>query len=74
MRLTLDLDVDVEALTATERRIAALAAEGRSNPEIAAQLFIARKTVEWHLGHVYAKLGVRSRAQLAEALAEPALV
>jgi len=63
----------VEALTPSERRVAALAAEGMSNREIAETLWVTRKTVELHLGHVYAKLGIR-RAQLAEALAgaEPA--
>ena len=52
-------------LTETERRIAALAIEGRSNKEIAAALHLSPKTVEWNLSRIYAKLGVRSRAQLA---------
>ncbi len=55
-------------LTPTERRVAELAAEGRSNREIAAAMFVTVKTVEFHLRHVYAKLGVRSRAQLARRL------
>ena len=45
-------------LTVSERRVAELAAEGRSNPEIAQALFVTRKTVETHLGHVYRKLDI----------------
>jgi DNA-binding CsgD family transcriptional regulator len=52
-------------LTAAERRVAALVAEGRTNREVAAALFLGERTVETHLTHVYAKLGVRSRAELA---------
>jgi DNA-binding CsgD family transcriptional regulator len=52
-------------LTATERRVAELAAEGRSNKEIARELFVTVKTVEANLSRVYAKLGIRSRAELA---------
>jgi DNA-binding CsgD family transcriptional regulator len=52
-------------LTAAERRVAALVAEGRTNREVAAELFLGERTVETHLSHVYAKLGVRSRAELA---------
>lgn len=51
-------------LTPTERRVAALAAEGLSNKEIAQTLFVTVKTVEAHLSHAYAKLRVRSRSQL----------
>lgn len=54
----------VDALTPSERRVAELAADGRSNRAIAEQLFISEKTVEGHLGKVYDKLGVRSRNQL----------
>jgi DNA-binding CsgD family transcriptional regulator len=57
-------------LTAAEHRVAALAADGLSNKQIAAQLFIAVHTVEVHLAHVYAKLDVRSRTQLAKHLAK----
>jgi len=57
-------------LTVSERRVAELAAEGRSNPEIAQVLFVTRKTVETHLGHVYHKLGVSGRGQLGRVLAE----
>lgn len=58
-----------DALTATERRVAELAAGGMSNPEIAQSLFVTRKTVENHLGRIYPKLGINSREQLPEALA-----
>jgi DNA-binding CsgD family transcriptional regulator len=54
-----------QGLTAAERRVAALVAEGRTNREVAAALFLGERTVETHLTHVYAKLGVRSRAELA---------
>jgi DNA-binding CsgD family transcriptional regulator len=52
-------------LTSAERRVAALVAEGRTNREVAAALFVGERTVETHLSHVYAKLGVRSRTELA---------
>jgi DNA-binding CsgD family transcriptional regulator len=55
-------------LTPTERRVAELAAAGRSNKEIAQALFVTINTVEGHLSHAYAKLGVRSRTQLAHRL------
>jgi DNA-binding CsgD family transcriptional regulator len=54
-----------EGLTAAERRVAMLVAEGRTNREVAAALFLGERTVETHLSHVYAKLGVRSRTELA---------
>lgn len=53
------------ALTEREREIARLVSSGASNPEIAAQLYLSRKTVERHLSNVLAKLGVRNRAELA---------
>jgi DNA-binding CsgD family transcriptional regulator len=61
-------------LTATERQIAELVAGGRSNKEVAAALFVTVKTVEANLSRIYAKLGLRSRAELARHLAagEPA--
>ena len=52
-------------LTPAERRVVELAANGASNKEIALALFVSVHTVETHLTHSYAKLGVRSRAQLA---------
>jgi DNA-binding CsgD family transcriptional regulator len=55
-------------LTATELRIARLASAGLTNPEIAAQVFVSRKTVEANLGRVYRKLGITSRVQLAGVL------
>jgi len=55
-------------LTVSERRVAVLAAQGRSNPEIAQALFVTRKTVETHLGHVYRKLDISGRGELAGAL------
>jgi DNA-binding CsgD family transcriptional regulator len=58
----------VEALTASERRIADMAAKGMSNPEIAQALFLTRRTVETHLTHVYQKLEIASRDQLPAAL------
>ena len=53
------------ALTEGERRVAALAAQGHTNAEIADRLFLSRYTVETHLKHVFIKLGLRSRAELA---------
>ena len=61
---------DGQALSETERRTAELAAAGRSNREISAELFVSVKTVEMNLTRVYRKLGVRSRSQLAPALTQ----
>jgi DNA-binding CsgD family transcriptional regulator len=57
-----------DELTPTERQIAELAATGLSNPEIAARIYVSRKTVEANLGRIYRKLGISSRAQLGRAL------
>ena len=53
------------SLTPTEAKVAAAVAEGLTNPQVGARLFISRHTVDSHLRHVYAKLGVSSRAELA---------
>ena len=60
-----------EELTAREREIAELVARGRSNKQVAAELFLSLKTVEHHLSRVYAKLGLRSRTELAVTLGTP---
>jgi DNA-binding CsgD family transcriptional regulator len=56
-------------LTPTETRVATLVSQGRSNKEVAAALFVSVKTVEANLSRIYAKLGLRSRAELAHELA-----
>jgi DNA-binding CsgD family transcriptional regulator len=61
---------DGGALTAQELRVAQAVRRGKTNRQIAAELFLSPKTVEFHLRQVYAKLGVHSRAQLVAALAE----
>jgi DNA-binding CsgD family transcriptional regulator/tetratricopeptide (TPR) repeat protein len=53
-----------DALTPTEVKIARLVAEGRSNPDIAAELFLSRNTVQTHVSHILAKLGANSRANV----------
>ena len=55
----------VEALTPSELRIVRLAAEGRTNREIAHELYVTLKTVEGHLSRAYAKLGIEGRGRLA---------
>lgn len=61
--------VDVE-LTQSEQRVADLAATGMTNRDIAAALFISPKTVEHHIGRVYRKLGIRTRAELGRRMSE----
>jgi DNA-binding NarL/FixJ family response regulator len=58
----------VESLTASEQRVATLAADGAVNREIAETLFVTPKTVEIHHSAVYRKLGIRSRRELPGAL------
>jgi len=58
-----------DSLTPSERRVAQLAADGLSNPQVAQQLFVTVNTVESHLRHAYMKLDIHSRGELAGALA-----
>jgi DNA-binding CsgD family transcriptional regulator len=58
----------IEGLTPAERRVADLVAGGQTNREVAATLFLGERTVASHLTHIYAKLGVRSRTELARRL------
>jgi DNA-binding CsgD family transcriptional regulator len=67
----------VLALTSRETQVAHLVGKGLSNPEIASELFISRKAVEYHLGNIYAKCGLQGRQQLrrfVEQWAQPAAV
>jgi DNA-binding CsgD family transcriptional regulator len=62
----------IDALTASERRVVAMAAEGLTNKQIAQALFVTVKTVETHLGHAYQKLDISSRQDLPRALSAEA--
>ena len=59
-----------ESLTPTEAQVVELAGEGLTNPEIGARMFISRGTVKVHLSHIYAKLDVRNRSELAALAAQ----
>jgi DNA-binding CsgD family transcriptional regulator len=62
-----------EALTPTEVKVARLVAEGRSNPDVAAELFMSRNTVQTHVSHILTKLGAKGRQDIArEALRQAA--
>ena len=65
-----DSEGQVSALTDREREIAAMVSAGSTNPEIAAAVFVSRKTVERHVSNILAKLGMRNRAELAALSAE----
>jgi DNA-binding CsgD family transcriptional regulator len=62
----------IEGLSPSELSVAALVAEGRTNREIASALFLGEATVASHLSHIYAKLGIRSRTELARHVLPPA--
>ena len=63
------MDGRLSRLSETERRIAALVAAGRTNEQIAQQLLLSAKTLEWSLAKIFRKLVVRSRAELAATVA-----
>ena len=66
------IDTGHTTLTPQELAVARLVAEGRRNQEIADELVLSVKTVSYHLGHVYTKLGIRSRTELASQWKIPA--
>jgi DNA-binding CsgD family transcriptional regulator len=59
-----------DSLTNTERRVADLVAEGLTNREIAKRMFLSRHTIDFHLRHIYLKLHINSRVQLARLVIE----
>jgi len=63
-------DLVHDSLTQQEAQISRLAAVGHTNPEIDSELFISPRTVEYHLGKVFTKLGIKSRRELRRALAD----
>ena len=60
----------LDDLTPQEAQVARLAADGQTNPEIGAQLFLSPRTIEWHLSKVFGKLGISSRKELRSALSD----
>ena len=60
----------LDELTPQEVQVARLAADGQTNPEIGAELFLSPRTVEWHLTKMFGKLGIGSRKQLRSALSD----
>ena len=58
----------VDRLTETERRVSALVVQGQTNREVAAAMFVTENTVQTHVRHIFQKLGVRSRTELAARL------
>ena len=62
--MTTRYDAALTKLTLQERRVTGLVAEGATNREVAAQLFLSHRTVEYHLRSVFTKLGISSRAEL----------
>jgi DNA-binding NarL/FixJ family response regulator len=62
------VDESRDELTPQEQLIARLAREGRTNPQIGAELYLSPRTVEWHLNKVFTKLGISSRRGLRQAL------
>ena len=63
--VSVDREDRLSTLTGREREIARMVSEGATNPEIAAAVFLSRKTVERHVSNILAKLGLRNRAELA---------
>jgi len=69
IRASTDGADDDYGLTAREQVVAALVASGKSNRQVASELYLSTKAIEYHLGNIYTKMGIRSRHQLASRLA-----